>query len=471
MQPSLPKIDFADITDPHLARQMTQVLNFVEWQSQQLAKLTTALEQANQEIARLKGQPKKPQFPASKKPSISVTEFLSEETDKKRWQKKAKEVPIDHEVDVAKQEVCDCGSREFVTIRTTTKVVQGMVIQRNNIAYHGRTQRCKRCGKIYQPAFPRESKGLSFDSTIQSLASHLKFDGRFTHPLLYRFFTGFGVQISYGEITEILRRNSKRLLPVMTHLKTVGVKQSRYLQSDATGAKRRLKNGTILHQHLNVLGHKFLSIFKITRKYNAAEMNKLLGVQGRKKLLVSDDGSPNNACRCKGQQLCWVHEVRLYKKLFPYFNGYQALHIQILLQWRTFYHLAKAYGSDPPKSAIPEKRVAIEKMFDQITMQTTGYADLDKQLKLSRKKREKLLFFLDHPYLPIQNNQCEQDVREAVIMRKISGSTKSPEGDRSIERHLSVIQTAKKQGLPAFQTLHGLLTGQLSPAILTLKAV
>jgi len=110
-------------------------------------------------------------------------------------------------------------------------------------------------------------------------------------------------------------------------------------------------------------------------------------------------------------------------------------------------------------------------MFDAITQQVTGYADLDKQLRLTLKKREKLLFFLDHPYIPIHNNLCEQGVREAVIIRKISGPTKSTEGDRSIERHLSVIQTAKKQGLPVFETLHGLLTGQLSPTILTVKSV
>jgi hypothetical protein len=232
-----------------------------------------------------------------------------------------------------------------------------------------------------------------------------------------------------------------------------------------------LRTGEVLNQHLNVLGHKFLSIFKITRKYNAMEMNKLIGVNGRKKPLVSDDGSPNNACKCKGQQLCLVHEIRLYKKIFPYFTQYQALQKQILFQWRELYHLAKQYGVDPPKTATPKKREEIEKLFDQITGQTTGHAGIDKQLTLSKKKRDKLLFFLDHPFLPIHNNRCELDLREAVIIRKISGPTKSVAGDRSIERHLSVIQTAKKQGLPVFQTLHGLLTGQLSPAILTVKTV
>ena len=468
MEITLPKIDIANVADKEL---VTTLLNFIEQQAEQISKLTVALGQANQEIARLKGQPRKPQFSTSKKRSISVTAFLSDKNDRKKWKKKAKDIPIDLHVTVPEENICSCGSSKFRNIRTETKIVQGMIITRNNTAYHGMTKICVNCGKIHKAAFPKETKGLSFDSTIQALMSHLKFDGRFSHRLLHRFFRGFGVQISYGEITEILRRNSGKLLPVLNHLRLTGIKQSKYMQSDATGTKRRLKNGKIINQHINVLGHKFLSIFKITRKYNAQEMNKLLGVHGRKKPLVSDDSSPNNACKCKGQQLCLVHEIRLFEKLFPFFNGHQNLQKRILLQLREFYHLAKNYGSDPPKTARKENKQILESLFDEITSQVTGYAALDKQLRLMKKKREKLLYFLNHPYVPIHNNQCELDLREYVIIRKISGVTNSIAGDKSIERHLSVIQTARKQGLEVFHTLHGLLTGQLSPAVLTVKTV
>lgn len=478
MKIELPEINFAAITDTLLVGKIHQLLNMIEGLLKQVTTLTTQLEAANQEIARLKGQPKKPQFGAKsngkeKQPSFSITAFLTKGMKRNTWHKRSKKkvLPIDTHVQIAEIDACSCGSHEFFSIRTETKIVQGMVIKRNNVAYHGRTKRCKQCGKIYKPAFPAASKGLLFDSTIQTLISHLKFDGRFTHVLLHRFFTAFEVDISYGEITEILKRNSKKLIPSFLHLRHIGIKKGKYNQTDATGSKRMYKNGTIINQYLQVVGHKFLSIFKITRKYNATELNQLLGKEGQKKPLVTDDGSPNNACRCGGQQLCWVHEIRLYKKLFPYFTGYQALHKQILLQFRKFYHLAKQYGSDPPTTATEKARKEIEELFDAITQQETGYADLDKQLKLTKKKRHKLLFFLDHPYLPIQNNQCEQDLRSGVIIRNISGPTKSIAGDRSFERHLSIIQTIKKQGLPVYQTLHGLLTGQLSPSILTIKTV
>lgn len=472
MELKLPDINLETITDKGIIHKL---LNTIEGYVQQIRNLTKALEEAQQEIARLKGQPKKPHFAGQKekKPSLSITSFLTKGLGKKKWHKSAKkkDLPIDAHVVLVEQEECSCGSHEFKSIRTKTKIAQGMIIKRNNIAYHGRTKQCVQCGKLYKPSFPLETKGLLFDQTIQTLMSHLKFDGRFTHPLLYRFFKAFDVRISYGEITTILKRNSRKLLPSFLHLRRAGIKQSRYTQTDATGMKRMLRSGKIINQYLNVLGHKFMSIFKITRKYNAGELNQLLGKKGQKKPLVSDDGSPNNACRCGGQQLCLVHEIRLYKKLFPYFTGYQQLHKHILSRWRKFYHLAKAYGADPPRTATFKARLAIETMFSAITTQVTGYADLDKQLRLSRKKKYKLLFFLDHPYIPIQNNQCEQDLREAVIIRKISGPTNSIAGDRSFERHLSIIQTARKQGLDVFHTLHGLLTGQLSPSVLTVKTV
>ncbi len=254
MKQSLP--DFAGISDIQLRQ---QILNFFESQVNQIAQLTKALELANRELARLKGQPKKPHFASSNTSSISVTHLLK---DKKKWNKKAKEVPVDQHVKT-EQDVCICGSSKFRSLRTQTKIVQGMIIKRSNIAYHGREKQCLNCGKIYKPDLPEGS----FDYSIQTLMSQLKFDGRFSHLLIHRFLTGFGIQISYGEITEIVKRNSIKLLPALNHLKTKGVSQSRFIQSDATGAKRRLKDGKVINQYLNFLGHRFLSIFKITKHY------------------------------------------------------------------------------------------------------------------------------------------------------------------------------------------------------------
>lgn len=445
---------------------ITQLLNIIEQQTQHIKTLEEKITILEKEITLLKQQPRKPQFKTQSQ-SFSATKLMKEKD--RHWHKsKRKPIEIDQHVQLSEVAICECGSTEFETINTTTKVVQGLLIKRNNTAYHGRKKKCKSCGKVFARQIPQDIKGLSFDSSIQSLASFLKFACRFTHPLLYNFLTGFGVQISYGQLTVILQRNSKKLQPAYTHLRTVGIKQSSYVQSDATGTKRKqLATGKLTNQHLHFLGNKFLSIFKVTKLYNAEVMNGLLGKQGRKKPFVSDDASPNGKkLQNKKKQLCWIHEDRHYLKLTPRFKRHRETLQRVITQLLEFYHLAKAYGKNP----TTEAKRTLRKMFDTLTSLETGYEALDKQLSLTRRKRDRLLLFLDYPFIPIHNNQCEQDLREFVIIRKISGETKSLAGDRSIERHMSIIQTARKQELNIFETLHGLLTGALSPSVLTTQA-
>lgn len=464
----LPDIDVDSIASLKEAKQIIikQLLNIIEQQAEQIKLLEDKIILLEKEISFLKKQPYKPQFSSPQQSSFSTSKLLKEKD--KNWHKSIKgTLPIDQDVTLPEVDICSCGSTQFKTIKTTTKIVQGMVIQRNNTAYHGKKKKCVACGKIYTTSIPKDIKGLSFDSNIQSIASYLKFACRFTHPLLHSFFTGFGIQISYGQITEILKKNSQKLHQPYLHLKTVGMKQSPYIQSDATGTKRKqLATSEIIREHLHFFGNRMLSVFKITMKYNAEMLNDFLGKHGRRKLYISDDGSPNGQkLNVKKKQLCWVHEDRHYLKLSPRLNIHKLKLQEIVNQLGVFYHHAKAYGRDPTEESKKELR----RMFDTITNQQTDYKALDHQLSLTKRKRDRLLLFLDYPFLPIQNNQAEQDLREFVIIRKISGETKSLSGDRSIERHLSVIQTARKQGLNIFQTLHGLLTGELSPAVLTVK--
>jgi Transposase IS66 family len=456
MSITLPKITTLD-----------EAKNVIEQLLQVIQKQEKAISLLQEEVARLKGQPKKPSFTAhstgKESTAFSVTGFLGE---RKPWTKGSKKgkLAIDREEQLPEVAECACGGRQFKTLRKTARVVQGLVIKRDNVLYHGQKKQCVGCGKIYTSIEPDEIKGTSFNNTLQSLVSYLKFGLRVTEPLLHRMIKGFGVLISVGQVSEIMLRNSRKLTGAYRHLKTVGVAKSKYEQTDATGAKRKMRNGKIRDQYVQIISNKLVSVFAITKTYTAVSLNQFLGIQGRRTPLVSDDGSPNgDSCKCKVKQLCWVHEIRHYAKLFPFFNSHQNLQKKILRQWRKFYHLAKHYGREPTEA----KKQAIMKRFKTITSQSTGYDQLDKQLRLTRKKQERLLTFLEHPYLPIQNNQCEQDLRQFVIIRKISGPTKSEAGDKSIARHLSIIQTAQKQGLDVFSTLHGLLTEKLSPEILT----
>lgn len=465
----LPDIDPANITSLADAREAIKLLmNSFGNLIQVYVKAEEKIAQLEQELAELKGQPKRPQFAKKQKPHTtqSIRKLLKA---KGVWHKtsKKRQIPIDREVILAEVAVCVCGSHAFKILRVTQRIVQGLLIQRDNVLYRGRKKQCIDCGTTYRSIEPDEIKGKQFSSSLHTFISYAKFVLRVTEPILYRMLTGFGVLISVGQINAIALANSEKLRPAYQELRTEGIANSTYVQTDATGAKRKMRNGKIKNQYVQLVSNKLLSVFVITQKYTIKTVNQVLGKTGTKKPLVSDDGSPNgDGCKCTVKQLCWVHEIRHYQKLFPFFTSQQYWHKHILLHWRKFYHLAKHYADAPPNEQ-QKRRKQIEVLFDNITAQETGYDLLDKQLRITKKKKARLLTFLDHPYLPIQNNQCELDLRTFVIIRKISGGTKSPAGDNSIARHLSVIQTAQKQKLDVYQTLHGLLTGTLAPSILT----
>lgn len=460
MSVSIPHIDVNKITT------LDEAKNIIELLLQTQALLVKEIALLREEVNRLKGQPRKPSFSSQSNNSSSVTTFLHEKKSHRK-QSKRSTLSVDREVQLPEVETCACGCVTFATLRTTRKIVQGLLFKRDTVSYHGRVTQCTTCGKRYRSKLPTNLKGLTFSPELSSFLSFWHYACRVTEPLIAKTLTSMGLQISHGQINNLLMDNGAKLQEADRHLRTQGISTSPHLQSDASGAKRKDKRtGKVINHYVQVVSHKLLSIFRITRKYNTQTVNKLLTKPGRTKLYVSDDGSPNGDRFSPRKQLCWVHEIRHYKKLFPVFNSHQDLQQKILTQWRQFYHRAKHYGETPIEER-EEERQKIGEEFDTITTQVTGYDLLDKQLKLTNRKKQRLLVFLDHPDLPIHNNQCEQDLRQFVLIRKISGGTKSVKGDKSLTRHLSVIQTAQKRGLDVYHTLQGLLMGTLHPSVLT----
>src|SRR2546425_2721150 len=186
---NLPDIHVEAVTNLEEAKKIiTLLLNIIEQQAKQITILEKRIVLLEKEIAILKQQPHKPQFEGSLNTSFSASKLLKKE---KKWHKSMKKgsIEIDQHVQLPEVDRCVCGSTEFTTIQSTTKIIQGMIIKRNNTAYHGREKKCVNCGRVYKTIIPSEIKGLSFDSNTQSLASFLKFACRFTHPLLYKFYT------------------------------------------------------------------------------------------------------------------------------------------------------------------------------------------------------------------------------------------------------------------------------------------
>ena len=144
--------------------------------------------------------------------------------------------------------------------------------------------------------------------------------------------------------------------------------------------------------------------------------------------------------------LCWVHAERLVNKLIP-FTESQRLAIETVQdQIWSLYQDLKTYKTLTTEQQQQQK-ATLEATFDRIFSTTTAFETLNQVLGRLKKRKAELLKVLERQDLPLHNNASEQDIREFVTKRKISGSTRSDEGRRCRDTFASLKKTCRKLGV------------------------
>ena len=166
------------------------------------------------------------------------------------------------------------------------------------------------------------------------------------------------------------------------------------------------------------------------------------------RFLTSDDGTNFNDL-IKNHQLCWVHEIRKYKKLSIYHELQKDLLDNVIKKWQGLYKKMKRFKLHPTSDKIK----IIRSEFNQIILSKTGLSDIDELLQRTKNNQKKLLLFLRYPKLPLHSNMVERDLRERVIKRKISLQNRSWEGVRAWDLMLSLSSTCRKLDLSFWRYL------------------
>jgi hypothetical protein len=89
----------------------------------------------------------------------------------------------------------------------------------------------------------------------------------------------------------------------------------------------------------------------------------------------------------------------------------------------------------------------LEDRFDEIFTQKTDYQMLNLALGRLYNNKSELLLVLDRPEIPLHNNLSENDIREYVKRRKVSGSTRSELGRQCRDTFTSLKKTCRKLGV------------------------
>jgi len=492
---------------------------FLLEQFEQQFEIILTLKEQNQilrdEIARLKQQKPKPTIKPSKLPKDPKAKSPPNGTAPKK-KKKTAELRIDKEERIAPEYIPE-GST-FKGLHPFT--VQGLRILSFNTRYLLEQWQTPE-GKIIAGKLPSQVAG-HYDHILKSFVLYQYHNCHVTQPLILEQLQEWGVEISACQINRILIEGKDQFHAEKDDILHAGLNSSSYINVDDTGARHDGKNGYCTHignelfawfastdskSRINFLellragksnyvlnddAFQYMidallpksslallqasSVKEFTDKIQWQEHLQRIGIlkprhvkiatEGalfgsvvsqipEELVIVSDDAGQFNILI---HALCWVHAERTLAKLIVPSTVKQEILEDVRKQVWDFYDELKAYKKAPNE----KDKIRLQEIFDDIFTQQTDFQLLNLALARLQVNKSELLLVLDRPEIPLHNNLSENDIREYVKKRKISGSTRSEAGRRCRDTFVSLKKTCRKLGISFWQFLNDRLSGKNS---------
>ncbi len=445
--------------DPKSKILIHQLLGIIERMAQTIQEIQKENQKLKDEIHRLKGEKGRPHF----KPNVPREgNDICREQDSKEWKKEGKKsrVKIDRVKVVHVDPDILPGDVEYKGYRDV--VVQNIRFETDNVEY--RLERYYSPGeqKVYEAELPNEVDG-GFGAELKAFVVYLYFSCRVPEKKIWRMLTEAGIVISEGEISNILTKTChEKFTQEKEDIFEAGMKSADYFHIDDTGARHKGVN-----HHVQVICTLLFSVFFITHKKDRDTILGMFGLnEGEKigKIMISDDAKQFMFIAAY-HALCWLHEIRHYRKLNPVLEYHQTqLHTFLTEIWE-FYEQLKDYKKQPNK----QQKIVLEQIFDELFSTETGYQELDERIHLTRKKKKKLLLVLTYPQIPLHNNPAEIALRELVIKKRISYGTRSENGKTAWENMMTIMDTCRKQDVNFLDYVEDIFSGRYAmPRLSTL---
>lgn len=262
------------------------------------------------------------------------------------------------------------------------------------------------------------------------------------------------VQLSVGEISELLKRMRDKVQLAIEELRATALQQG-VVNGDETGWREDGRNGYVWC--LATAGEEPIRYYEYDPSRSQAVVTRLLG-EGFRGHLVSDFYGSYNVYSGPHQR-CWVHLLRDLSELKENHKEEGEV-IAWALAVRGQYERAKSAHSKIKES---ERQGLYDSLWQQTRLLGLQYAQVKGHPCQALAKRllrhlDELYQFVLHPQVPSDNNLAERALRPLVIQRKISGGTRSRAGSHTRMGLASLFETWQARGLNPFQEFHRLLT-------------
>jgi len=315
--------------------------------------------------------------------------------------------------------------------------------------------RCPGCGKRPRAQLPAEIAGSAFGPRFEAAVAVLSVRNRISRRDVVECCEQlFGARISSGTVDAILKRVADALVDPDADL-LERVRGARALNMDETGwrtaGQRRALWGAFTDRH---------AILRVRADRHEDHAKTLLG--STTAIVTSDRWWAYTHLPLKRRQVCWAHLRRDFKahteglaaeKAF----GEHGLRIcdELFWAWEIYQHTGDRH----------DLRLAVRALRRELKPILRTYAGKQARYRHTRGLARNLLkawpalwTFAGHKGLQPTNNHAERALRGSVIYRKLSLGTQSEDGERRIERLLSIHTTCRLQRRP----LHDYLVDALS---------
>ncbi|MDD1748515.1 MAG: transposase [Methanothrix sp.] len=446
-------VDRLNFGDTETMRKLIiQLLSTIEQLAQSNQELRKENQQLKDEINRLKGEKGRPRI----LPNNPEYQAKTPKEKPKKWHKDSKKpkIKIDRTeyINIDKSILPDDAKHNGYR----RVVRQNIKFETDNVEYWLERYYSPSLKKTYEAKLPESLQNTEFGSHLKAFIAYLYYAGRVTENRIHKILEETGIIISEGEISNILTKEKSNVFAMEKKaLFETGVNHADYLNIDETGARHKGNN-----HYLHVVCNKLFTAFFIRQAKGSDTIKHFFGLNNEEQIdipIISDDAGQYIDVSSH-HALCWIHEIRHYKKMNPFLNHHKSILKVFLTELWTFYELLTQYKETPNKN----KSMYIHERFDSIFSTVTGYKTLDERIAKTKKKKEELLLVLDYPDVPLHNNLAEIAVREGVIKRKISSGTRSELGRLAWENMLSIQDTCRKLGISFYRYLHDIFSDSYS---------
>ncbi len=257
------------------------------------------------------------------------------------------------------------------------------------------------------------------------------------------------LRLSVGEIVELSHDVRRQLQRRADHL-LVEARGQAVVHQDETGWRENGANGYIWTTATD--GPAAVRYYEYSPSRGHQVALRLIGV-GFRGVLVSDFYVAYNLIPGRHQR-CWVHLLRDLHELKEVHAAREDV-VAWAVAVRQIYDEAQAWLAAHTTASLAERHAQYGVRYQQACALGQQYAFAKGHPCWALAKRllrhqEELFQFVLQPGVPADNNLAERSLRPVVIMRKISGGTRSPEGTQTRLTLASLLATWHARGLNPF---------------------